>query len=349
MKKFLTFLMMILAINFCGMNANATTLVYTVYQDVNFVDEVTEKSFLDTPENLTYQEKTTEYTASGYIFTRFDNFLSVSRVDNEGKESCSQIISGSHFVATKSTIWYISDKREISSFEFSQFDFTSDDSFDNRESNLTTRYRNSDLSSFKANEIGSNFYKYDRYVDVVGPVAFTTDGNTVVFEDNYVSVYSENRTMANNIVDVEAFPFSFREIGFMDDDYYTGECTYSFVLESNTVGIITISPMGTIMYDVYDEGDAVRHLIADDEDDDVVFVMDNGYLLYTEDGHIKASNGEFHFFMQDMDIKQQLSGDTIGVGPGFSDCCILYSYDYDKMQEDGFDPEAAFEEVGIDL
>lgn len=295
-------------------------------ENVQPVEVVSEEDFTSTEETLKYKgtDLAYDYEYNGYLFSRFDDFLSVSKIGNRHD---SALISGYNFVLTEDKIWFVtSPERKIASVNFETLDLTKDFEVE-KDAVIGNNY---DLYGVKNVETYP-YFKYNLNFDVEGktlicgyeiPYTVLIDGQDILsfnngIEEDHLEMTSSITQMAytNSCLDSESDEVL--KITYMTDD--------------NTVGVLEFSESG-IFNHIIDSSSSPKKLLSVTEDG---FVHTQGdWAIYEKDGTTIASDGNFVYNLDELPYNLTYVGDSCGIAKGVADSAFVITYiDYDDQDK----------------
>lgn len=307
-------------------------------------ERVSENKFLSQEENLPFfdgSEIAVEYQVDDFKINRFDSFISI-KPEKEGTTSYN--LSGSDFIITQNDIWFINDNREVTSFNYRNFEYTAR-SYEIEPSEVCVTYGYADID--KEKEV--TWAKYQNSVTADGKsVAFTCgygyDG-TLLFENNMVSLLSREIPK-----DEISFPFTFKEVGYAGagNDNIGDYRYYVFLSSVNSIGIVKVYKDEKIDYNmITDESNLEKSLLYTNEQNKITNIgLENGYVVYYEEDHLIGSDGKDFFEFDDLPYQMQFV-DYGYVGKGCEYCYIATAFNYDYNMVDELDIQQMVEETGI--
>lgn len=317
-----------------------TIKVFAEDDTINFEPlnkEIYSENILFNEENAIFKGKPTEYNTEDFRFIRYEDFLTIAQSSSPFDD---QILSGDHFIITEKEVWFINDYRQITKFDYINFDYTAESSYANKE--LCEYFGYADLYSNTSFDQPA-YHKYDLCNVDSDTTIYVSYDNTIIFWENKVLTYHERDRK-----DIMYFPFRWKELSFYDSDYQNHTYWYSFVSDTNTVGLIKIYQNGEIDYMIYADNNEERHLFQKNNENHVDAVgMEEGFIIYYEGDKLIGSNGKLYFDFDDMPYEEKWIGDSYGVGKGFEYCQFLAWLPYETYENSSFDIETALSETGI--
>lgn len=284
------------------------------------------EEFTETDENLRYKGKdlSYDYEYDGYMFSRFEDFLSVSKV---GEESESALIPGYNFVLTDNSIWFATcPDRKVAATNFRTLDLSQD--FELKDAVV---YRSYDL--YDQDVASYPIFEYDDLFDV--------EGKTLIcgYEIPYTVLLDGERIWAlenGETKDYWYMPFKIKQMAYTnskskDDDVLR----VTYLSDTNVVGVLEFSEYG-INNNVIDSDSEPKELYVEKEDE-VVYTQDR-WAVYKKNGKTIASDGGLVCDMDSLQYNETGIGDNWGIGRGSKDSAIIFipidMADRDKSTEE---------------
>lgn len=322
-RVFATILMvcMLLVVGGCTKKEETAVVPETTTNEVD-VEEMAEtvypvevenaEEFTETDENLRYKGKdlSYDYEYDGYVFSRFEDFLSVSKV---GEESESALIPGYNFVLTDNSIWFATcPDRKVAATNFRTLDLSQD--FELKDAVV---YRSYDL--YDQDVASYPIFEYDDLFDV--------EGKTLIcgYEIPYTVLLDGERIWAlenGETKDYWYMPFKIKQMAYTnskskDDDVLR----VTYLSDTNVVGVLEFSEYG-INNNVIDSGSEPKELIH--RNGDTIVYTQDCWAVYKKDGKTVASDGGLVCEMDSLPYEGMGFGDSWGIGRGSEDSAAIF-------------------------
>ncbi len=271
------------------------------------------EEFTETNENLKYQgtDLSYDYEYDGYVFSRFKDFLTVSKV---GEESESALIPGYNFVLTDNTLWFATrPDRKVAVTNFRTLDLSQD-----FELNDAVVYKSYDL--YDVENIGAYpIFEYDDLFDV--------EGKTLIcgYEIPYTVLLDGERIWAienGETKDYWYMPFEIKQIAYTnikskDDDVLR----VTYLSDTNVIGVLEFSEYG-INNTVIDSGSEPKELLY--RNGNTIVYTQDCWAVYKKDGKTIASDGGLVCDMDSLPYDGMGFGDSWGIGRGSKDSAAIF-------------------------
>lgn len=323
-RVFATILMvcMLLVVGGCTKKEETAVVPETTTNEVE-VEEMAEtaypvevknaEEFTETNENLRYQgtDLSYDYEYDGYKFSRFKDFLAVSKV-GEGSESA--LISGYNFVLTDNCIWFATEpERMVAVTNFRTLDLSQDFELDD-----AVVYKSYDL--FDVEDVA--LYPIFEYDDL-----FDIEGKTLIcgFEIPYTVLLDGKDIWAIENGDTKDFwsmPFEIKQMAYTnikskDDDVLR----VTYLSDTNVIGVLEFSKYG-INNTVIDSGSEPKELLY--RNGDTIVYTQDCWAVYKKDGKTIASDGGLVCDMDSLPYEGMGFGDSWGIGRGSKDSAAIF-------------------------
>ena len=333
-KKIFTIVLVVLLMMIGGCSKKEAAVVHETAVDESNTEFIatahpvevnSEKEFIETGENLSYQgeDLSYNYIYEDYIFARFKDFLSVRKT---GQENESVIISGNKFVLSENNmIWYVTElERKIASISIEKLDFTKDFAEEDAVIGKSYDLYDEDVGEYPV-------FKYDDFLEVKGktlicgyeiPYTVLLDGNEIFAIEN------------GDEIDNEKMPFKIKQMAYTNKNY-DDVLRVTYLSDTNVIGVLEFSEYG-IYNNIIDSSENHKELLY--RDGDTIVYTQGCWAVYKKDGKTIASDGGLVCDMDSLPYKGMDFGDSYGIGKGSADSAAIFIRvdikDYDLSDEE---------------